>query len=236
VPFEFTAGYTDQTIDTSPTTTTTTTTATTTTGTETTGTDMTETTVSDVEPEESSEQTSANNGGNNRSTTAVTTNYPGGDAGDKGENPVLKAMKNVLVNILCTLLVIAIIIAAFIARRKIVIALRNKRLSVKNPVKRIGNIYAYAEKLMKQVGVEFNTMSSRELSAFMEEKYGGIYFEQGEFAEFMKTSLYAVFSGSAPDMTDVEKNNKLAKAIADNIYNRAGKLKKLYLKYILCLM
>ncbi len=236
VPFEFTAGYTDQTIDTSPTTTTTTTTATTTTGTETTGTDMTETTVSDVEPEESSEQTSANNGGNNRSTTAVTTNYSGGDAGDKGENPVLKAMKNVLVNILCTLLVIAIIIASFIARRKIVIALRNKRLSVKNPVKRIGNIYAYAEKLMKQVGVEFNTMSSRELSAFMEEKYGGIYFEQGEFEKFMNTSLYAVFSGSAPDMADVEKNNKLTKAIADNIYNRAGKLKKLYLKYILCLM
>ncbi|MBR6581614.1 MAG: transglutaminase domain-containing protein [Ruminococcus sp.] len=236
VPFEFTAGYSDQTIDTSPTTTTTTTTETTTTGTETTGTDMTETTVSDIEPENSSEQTSANNGGNNRSTTAVTTEYSGGGTGDKGENPILKAMKNVLLNILCTFLVIALIIVAFIARRKIVLALRKKRLSVKNPVKRIGNIYAYAEKLMKQVGVEFNTMSSRELSAFMEDNYGGVYFEQGEFEKFMNTSLYAVFSGSAPDMADVEKNNKLTKAIADNIYNRAGKLKKLYLKYILCLM
>lgn len=238
VPFEFTAGYSDQTIDTSPTTTTTTTTTTetTTTGTETTGTDMTETTVSDVEPENSSEQTSANNGRNNRTTTAVTTEFSGGDAGDKGENPVLKAMKNVLVNILWTLLVIALVIAVFIARRKIVLTLRNKRLSVKNPVKRIGNIYAYAEKLMKQIGVEFNTMSSRELSAFMEEKYGGVYFEQGEFEKFMNTSLYAAFSGSAPDMADVEENKKLVTVVADKIYNRAGKLEKLYLKYILCLM
>lgn len=234
VPFEFTEGYTQQTIDTSPTTTTTTTTQTTTTIAET---SVTETTVSDENFDESTEKsTNSSNEGN--TTTATVTEAIVDDEGDNSipVNHVYKKIISVLLQILYFVIFIALIISVFIIRRLIIIYNRNQKFTHKNTEKQIQYIYGYAEKLLNYKNIDTKNMRYTELADFVEEKYGDIYFEQGAFRAFIDTALLAVFSETKPERTQNIEFIKLTKTFAGKIYQKSSKLQKLYLKYILCLI
>lgn len=225
VPFEFTAGYTDQSIETETTTTTTTT--------ETTVNTETETTVvtSDV-TEENTERNTENRTQQPKRNTVTSAVATFGTGGSSGSN----SFGNVIKNIVWTIIFISLVILFFIGRRKVILEIRKKNQNLDNQNKRVKNIYRYMEKLLKYKNIEVDKMTNTDLADFVEAKYGGIYFDVGDFAEFMTISLYAAFSGGTPEKSDVDKNKKLADKIAGKIYDKSGKLRKAYLKYILCLV
>ncbi len=234
VPFEFTEGYTQQTIDTSPTTTTTTTTETTTTTT-------VETSVTTEQSEESSEHSSENTANTNKNTetqtTAALTSPDGdGEGGNNGNSAMWNLISNVLIQILYFAVFIALILIIIILRRKIIVSTREKNMNQKNQIKSIGCIYDYAIKLLKFKNIETDNMTYTEIARFVEEKYGDVYFESGEFESFINTALISVFSEKTPPKEDVVKSCTLINTIAEKIYNRAKRSEKLYLKYILCLI
>ncbi len=235
VPFEFTEGYTQQTIDTSPTTTTTTTTTQTTT--EHTGTTTTESSNSDESFEENTKKTTGDSNETN-STTTVVTEVVSGDEGDSQfpVNPIYKKIFSVLIQILYLVLFIALIISAFLVRRIIIVYNRNQKLTHKNTVKQIQYIYGYAEKLLNYKNIDTKNMSYTELTDFVEDKYGDIYFKQGTFRGFVDTALCAVFSNIPPERYQNEQFIKLVNGFAEKIYQKSSAKQKLYLKYILCLI
>ncbi len=232
-PFEFTAGYSDQSIVTETTTTTTTTSTT-----ETTADTSTETTAvtSDVTDENKEETTENQQGQPERQTVTnvVVTTGNGGTSGGKSGIPA--GLVKVLKNIIRTIIVIALVILFFLGRRQIILNMRNKQHSLSNQKNRAKNIYGYMEKLLKYKNIAVDKMTSGEIVDFVESQYGGVYFDEGEFARFMDISLYSAFSGGVPDKSEVDKNKKLVEKFADKIYNKSNKKRKLYLKYILCLV
>lgn len=232
VPFEFTEGYTQQTIDTSPTTTTTT--QTTTDHTETT---TTEVSVSDEILEDSTEKTTENSN-EKEATTTVVTEVVGDESGDHKPhvNPITAKILSVLFQILCFIIFIALIISFFLIRRVILIRKRNQQFAHKHTEKQIQYIYSYAEKLLNFKNIDTKNMSYAELADFMEEKYGDIYFKQGAFRGFIDTALCAVFSNTPPERYQNEQFIKLVNGLAEKIYQKSSKSQKLYLKYILCLI
>ena len=235
VPFEFTEGYTQQTIDTSPPTTTTTTVTTSNATTDTSETSATKTTVSDEDVDETTNKSSK------KSSPSVTTIVAGtevyDETGDDGEiNPVFKKVKSIILQIVYILVFFAVIVLIIVLRRLFLVYRRNTNLNHKNSTKQIRYIYSYAEKLLDFKNIDIKEMTYTELADFIESKYGGIYFELGEFREFINAALLAAFSENSPDKKDNYKYVKLIKSFAEKIYSKSSLSKKLYFKYILCLI
>ncbi len=233
VPFEFTEGYTQQTIDTSPTTTSTVTT------TETTTTTITETEVTSEISEESSEHSSDKSNNTDKNTETQTTIAITNQTFSEGEinrNAAISRFLNVLKQILYLILFIVFIILLVIFRRQYIIYTRNKNMNQMELKKSMSSIYNYAMKLLNYKKIDTENMTYTEIARFVEETYGDIYFNAGEFNDFINTALILVFSEKNPPKEDIIKSCKLVNNIADKIYNRAEGREKFYLKYILCLI
>lgn len=228
VPFEFTEGYTAYSIDTTPTTTTTTSTTTT-------ATISTETS----ETEQSSETSQQNTNTNKiTTTTPVTTTTESTDSsGNKpGNNKINPVLLNVVINLFYAVITVIAVILIFIIRQKVVATLRRRKFSVNSPTQLAKNIYSYGEKLLKYKNIEVKGVPYKKLAEFVEASYGGIYFESGEFDKFMDISLSAAFSGNHPEIENVRNNRTFIESFAEKIYSNSGRLEKIYLKYIICLV
>ena len=56
-----------------------------------------------------------------------------------------------------------------------------------------------------------------------------------DFENFTDIALGSRFGKNAPSLEEIETMNSFVKRLFDSIYNSSGKLKKLYIKYILFL-
>ena len=237
VPFEFTEGYTQHTIDTSPTTTTTTTTETTST-TATSNTTET-TTATDTSETNSNEETTENNNQNGNSTsptTAVTDKSGGKGTSNKRVDKEIVMFISFLKQLFYFIVAVAFIVLIFILRRKIIIYGINKKLNVSDPIKQIKNIYSYAERLLNYKDLNINEMNYTQLTELMENSYSDVYFKSGEFAEFMQAALAAAFYNKPPAKKDNEKYLSIVRNIANVTYEREKTLNKIVMKYIKCLL
>ncbi len=238
VPYEFTAGYSQQTINTSPTTTALTTTAPV--NTETTAVDDSISTTRNSD----TQTTGHGHKKSPRQTTAAVTNDSGGtNTAEKGSNGGHRnhdddssfRLPAAVKYSIYTVLLIVVSIAAVIARRKIIILLRRKHFSEGNSASRMNHMHRYMERILEYADIERQDMQLVEYSGYVEKTAGGIYFTAGSFAEFTDAALRAAFSENPPDKNELDKCVKLTESTAAAIYREIKKTERFKMKYLSCL-
>jgi transglutaminase domain-containing protein len=223
VPFEFTAGYSNQAINH----------------------DDPEETTADAtqEPTEttSSEITSATTApvseitSTTITTVALTTSSvskeivsvtSGDSSSDDSGFRIPTAVKIIILSVLLLILTAAIIIL----RRMLIIRIRLNRFTSGSSAERIGYMYAYAEKLLLTFGLENISSNYTAFAQEVEERLGGEYFEENSFKRFMDIALRTNFSGNIPDKDELQFCEELVNKISEAIYAKSGLIRKIWLK------
>lgn len=231
VPFEFTAGYSNQTIDTTPST------STTEPSTETTVTVSSEI-VSDISAEtnDGDNNTNQNNEKKNDTVTAsvVTTtkeaNGIGSNQGDGTYHPSLLSSRSARIIFLLILILLTAIV--IFSRRKLILYLRRKHFTEGNSCQRIEYLYEYIDALLDNIEIHKDKMSYSDFADAVEDRIGGRYFDKGDFKSFIDTSLLAEFGEISPSEEEISKIRKMAERLAQSTYNTSNIIKKIIMKFI----
>ena len=226
VPFEFTAGFSERSINDGSgsgnggngTQTTTVTAATT-------------TTTTTIAASNTSTSLSASTTTNTNSARIVTTSTT--SSSDSGSSFHLKTWHKRLI---AGVLIVIALIAAIIVRRLLIVKSRSASFNSGNSRSRIFNIYNYAARLIAYLGITIGTMGYSDFADKAESELGGKYFEKGAFKKLMEISLSSGFSKSSPENSEIEHCLKTADDLARNIYSQTGVFGRLWLKYILVLV
>lgn len=227
VPFEFTAGFSDQSIDTDP------------------EPDTTE--PPQTEPQDttttSSEENPATTAASQSATTTVTETSPSGTTepetsvttgkgsfglGKGPGAPMPKALKRAI----WCVIIAALIAGTVILRRYIIIKLREKRFTTGRNSARIGHIYNYTEKLLKMLLITNDDSRYKEFAGIVEERLGGEYFERGAFEKLTDIALCSGFGNTEPTDEEIASCRRTAELLAENLYNSRGFLEKIRMKLI----
>lgn len=225
-PFEFTAGYSSQTIDTTPTTSTTTKGSTETTTTVTADSNQTTTrpnrqTTTDVDGTETPETFITE--------VTVTTTV-------ETVETVSKEMPKSVKYIINTVLAVALLAVLILARRVLILMLRDKRFNDGTRRSRMAYMYAYSEKLLKYLKIKRDDMQYIAFAEHVEDLLDGKYFSSGEFSEFMNTALKSAFSEYPPENDELKKSAEFVNSFAKKIYESANSVEKIHLRFILVIL
>ncbi len=140
----------------------------------------------------------------------------------------------VLVKILLISAVIVSAAALWIMVRLAALKIRAERFSLKDTRASAKNIYLYSLKILKLKGIQ--PRSGEGEKAFAARAMGDIEgITTKDFENFTDIALGSRFGKNAPSLEEIETMNSFVKRLFDSIYNSSGKLKKLYIKYILFL-
>ncbi|MBO7394822.1 MAG: hypothetical protein J6U16_01730 [Ruminococcus sp.] len=231
VPYEFTAGYSQQSIDTTPTTTatdsaeTTADTTTTTAVPETTTDVTTDTRALHNSTTAQNTTTAATTAG---ATTAVSTGGFGKGRGGGFHITIPPAVKYTIY----TFLLAAAFIAAALLRRVLILWLRRKHISEGDPSKRMRYIYGYAEKLLGIMELKREGESRMEYAAKVDRAIGGKLYPEGGFTACTDAALRAAFSEELPDKNEADTHMKFADEFAKNLYAESKPLRRFWFKFI----
>ena len=226
VPYECTAGYTAQAIDTTPTTTSVTTTTTETTTTTTAEQNTTDTNNTTTKPAHGTTTTTVSVSSETTVDSSNGTTVISKPSGHKIHIP------DYVKYVLLSLAIIAVIIAAVLIRRKVVLSVRHKRFTEGDTRTRMHYIYGYIEKLLELMEIERSDRSYADFARDIEKMFGGNLFDEGIFAACTDTALRAAFSSEQPESSEADVCVKFAEDFAGKVYERSGKLKKLYIRFI----
>ena len=224
VPFEFTKGYSNTSINTAPETTTAqentkqqsvTTTAADPSAEQTTQSKSSRTSSTQSEPATSVTTTSAPAPGNAASTSAS----------DDSMDPVLKY-------ILIAAGVIILIAALAIVRRRIILSRRKKALASGSPDSRIIHAYEYTEKLLAFLKLRQGNMQYNEFAAVAEEKLSPEFFTAGSFRRLTELALECSFGNEQCDAAQAEYAAEFSTKLAENVYAKSGIFRKISLKIL----
>ncbi len=226
VPFEFTAGYSDMSINTD-----------TTTSIETTLT-QTQTTASTPKTTKTSNNTterkSTTKGETSVITTTAATSLNGGiDIGTGGGiKPLTESQKNVIM-IISTIALLGVFL---IVRVKIILKIRCRKFNDPDKRKSITAIYNYIEKLFKYIDIERGNMSYMDFAEMIEQRLVGRYFNENEFHSVIIIALQASFSNTEPSDKDVKFMQEFAYNFSNAILAHSNTMNKLIIKYIYVLI
>ncbi len=220
IPFEFTAGYSEQTIDTSQTTTAVTTDSI---NTET-------TTANQNTAPHHNNTTTRNSSATSSSPQTTTSNGSHGNIGGNGSGAGHLRIYYIFTGILS----VAAIVLLIIGRRKFIIHMRIKHFSTGANSRRIVYIYEYTDKLLKFINCKRGDKQYMEFAEFVEKNISGIYFEANSYQKLVEVALRNAFSAEPPNDDEIEEFIKFTKEFAENVYNHANIFGKFYLKYISC--
>ena len=227
VPYEFTAGYTQQTIDTTPTTTSATTTA----GLTTTTTAASETTTQNTTGSKKVHHTTtraATTAAVTTATTAVSGKGGGHGSGGGSKLTIPPAVKYTIY----TVLLAAAFVGAALLRRALILWLRRKRLSEGDTAKRMRYIYGYTEKLLGLIGIKQENESRLIFAQKVEAALGDKLFPAGSFTACTDAALRAAFSEDVPDKAETDAHMKFAERFAKKIYSESKPLRKFWLRFV----
>lgn len=176
---------------------------------------------------------SSGGGGQLTTTTSISGTSPSGAVKGSTDNSsshkgLSKTAKTVLISVALVLLVIA----AFLLRRRYIIEKRSDSFTKGSAGDRMTAVYAYTDKLLAALHTEIGEMNYIEYADEVEQKFGGRYFNNGDFRLIMDTALCAAFSGSGPDEDAVKKCSSIAEKFARKLYADSGFFRKLLLKYV----
>lgn len=229
VPFEFTAGYSNQTIDTTPTT------ATTTTTTESTETTTVESTEENGTTTRRSRQTTTGFGRHTLSKTEATVTT----VVEIPEDIQVSSFRN-LKYIIYTIIFLVSAILMIYLRRAVILYLRKQHFTEGSRKARMGYMYEYTEKLLKYLKINCDDMQYTVLAEHVEKLLSDVhlnpYFSPNEFREFMNTALKSSFSEYSPEKDELKKSLDFTTDFAKEIYIRSNSIEKIYLKFILVLI
>lgn len=230
VPFEFTVGYTSQTIDTTPTTE------------AEIPTENTETTTAPEDvpaPSTTRDNSVPATTGSRSAATAVTsatvTSAATGVSGGFGHGGGIKLPSSVKYVIYSVLMAVALVMLIII-RRKLTLYIRKKLFSSGSAAEQASHMYAYVEKLLEFKNIIREEMQYTDFADMVEVRYSGKYFKDGGFREFMDISLRAAFSETPPENEEMAKCRRFADSLSLKIYSSSSFIGKLYLKFIACLI
>lgn len=227
IPFEFTAGYTDSSIETEA--------ATTTVPAETTVTtaapDNTETRPSTTRDNSITHTTAASTAAST-SVSLMTSGDISGSWFGNGGGDVSKTLRVIIHMIL----LIAAVVAIVYVRRMIILRIRLKRFTVGNARQRMGHMYSYAERLLKLCKIAREDKGYTDYAKIVEHSCGGIFFTADAFNSFVDAGLRASFSNDPPSAEELAQCRRFTVQLSENIYKRSGKARKFYLKYIAVLI
>jgi len=166
-------------------------------------------------------------------TTAASTGIaPSKNVRSGGSGGIPKAVRNIIIIIS----VIALIAAGIILRRLLILKYRNKKFTQGSTRDRIANMYRYCERLLAQVNITNDCLGYKDFAQNAEKLAGGTYFPEGAFNSFMDIALSSAFSSSQPEETKLASCLEFVSDFAVNIYKRSGALRKLSLKYLTVLI
>lgn len=225
IPFEFTSGYSNNSINTE-------TSASTILNQTNTTTSSTRKT-SSTNKNSSSKNSSLNTSDLNINTTTAT--KKGIEAG-KPNNTIsfhLSESHKIILLVVTTLL--AALALVFI-RRYIILYIRKKRFNNTDKRKAIANIYVYSEKLIHILGLKRKKMSYNDFADLVKNKLGNFYFNDDDFSKVTQIALKGCFSNNIPDDSEINFAGKFADNFANKLYSNSKSLRKLYLKYILVVL
>ncbi len=219
MPFEFTAGYSEETINTTPATTTVTTTTN----------NETKTTASRSKRtgETSERRTRATN---TKTTAAVSsaTTVSGGGASHRTHKPMSMGMKSLIIGV-----IFALSAAAFVwLRRKYILWRREQRFTSGSSRERVGAMYEHSMALLKLGGIVQGNRGFADFAEDTEKAVGGLRFPQGEFSQFMDICLRTVFSQQNATKEELEKCRSFVSELSDNTYSKASRIEKLLMKLV----
>lgn len=229
IPFEFTAGYTSRTIDTTPPATTTT--------------EFTETHTTAVETSETETQSTTNETNQSITTTTVSattqntstittviTSVP--EDSDKVPSVIFSILKWTA----CVIGIILLAASIILIRRMIILMIRKIHFTSGANKSRLEYIYSYTEKLLKYKNYSQKNMSYTEFAEYIEKSLGGVYFPENSFKNLVDISLQNAFSKKIPENSELKECIDFTSVLAENIYKKADKHSKIYLKFIIVLM
>ncbi|MDE6781911.1 MAG: transglutaminase-like domain-containing protein [Ruminococcus sp.] len=224
VPFEFTAGYSDNSTPYG------TTEQNTSSETET----ETKTSQSREQRTTSRRQTTSQYTTTVQTTTAVTGIgiATGTDNNNTGGGTFPKALKNILTAI------VYIGIAAFVvwARRYIILSSRTRNFTSGGNSSKTAHMYDYAERLLATQKLRQEDLNFKEFAEKAERISGGKTFNNGDFNNFMDISLRAGFSNSAPTNDEVTFCNSFVSDMSARIYEQSDLIHKFIMKFVTVLI
>lgn len=232
MPFEFTAGYSEMSINTETSTTTTT-------AISTTSPDNTTTTVTAESQPSSSKQTRKSTSQRTHTTEATTetvTTKTAGGGGSHGGSGTKASSVEINKTVVITIILILAIILFIALRRYLILKLRKIRFTEGAPKMRVAYMYAYTERLLNLLKFSKQSMQYTEYADMIESKLGSEYFPSGKFRKFVDTALLCRFSEENPDAQSVNDALAFTELLSGKIYNKSGIFRKIYMKILLVLI
>ena len=224
VPFEFTAGYSSRAVNNQPP--------------PQSGNDPTEPTEPPTAP---ATTTGRSESGTTsvQSTTTTTVSSADASEGGSGTNKAAVAASTdhdsfhlppwVKTLLLCLGLAAAAAACVFL-RRKAIVSKRRREMSTGRAKDRIGSMYDYAEDLLRSLKISNDETGYNAYARHVESLIGGSLVEKGSFEKFMKIALRSGFSEVQPDSGDVDFCGSVVRELSENIYNKSGFFRRLWLK------
>lgn len=161
-------------------------------------------------------------------TNSVTSKSIGGLIGKGGNGKVSK----ILVNILRFVLLILVSVGVLFARRFLILKFREKGFTSGKNKEKIRNIYSYAEKLMAEFDITPENGKFTEFAKEAEDRLSGRYFAPGAFEAMTQTALRSGFSKTAPSNEEIKSSIETVRKIADTLYKNKNFIGKLYMKFV----
>lgn len=225
IPYEFTAGYSNSSIDHNKPNTTTT------------GITNVTTTTADVTTAPVSTTKRNSQHTTNNSTDAVTTSAAAATSspGDGGSSSGIKIPLFVK-RILAVIISIAAVIGFIMLRRHITVTVRQKRLNLGSGSHRIGYIYDYTERLLAELGIERNNMRYVEFAEYADKQLGGVHVKQGSLIKLTDIALHSGFGKTPPTADELKECLGTTDALAQSIYEKSGFFGRISLKYFKCII
>lgn len=143
-----------------------------------------------------------------------------------------KEMPQLVKNILLGILIFAALIGVILLRRVIILNIRGKNFSTGSHSRRISYMYAYAEKLLGVLKLENEDAQYISFAEKIEQTLGGTYFDKGAFSSFMNIALKSGFSNTLPSKEELENCEKFVNELAGSIYVKSSFFRKLMLKFL----
>lgn len=236
VPFEFTAGYSEMSIDTDPP--------------EPTEPPETEAVSQETKPADTDDENSTRprrtratnentTSANQTVTTPTTTSASSGGIGSgSGNSNGIGGLHipPVVFKIFLTAAVIGAVIGFILLRRRLMLNYRERRFSGGNGKKRITAMYDHTERLLRHLGIvkppdttyaQFAENTDRSISP----KYA----HSGDFTELTECALAARFGNTEPTAEQLRSARSLIGSLTEALYSTADPFKKMYLRFVLAI-
>lgn len=225
IPFEFTAGYSDNSAPSG------------TTANNTSSETPTETTTvsSERERRTTSRRQTAQTATTKQTTTTVVSGagvvtVPNSHGTGGGAFP--KTLRNILVAVVSA----GLAVFAVWARRRIILNSRTRKFNTGSNSDKTAYMYNYAEKLLATQKLKQEDLNFREFAEKVERISGGKIFNGGDFSNFMDVSLRAGFSNASPTNDEVNFCNGLVNDMSSRIYEQSDFIHRFIMKFVTVLI